>query len=677
MIAQKSVQEIIETAKIEEVVEEFVNLKRRGVNMIGLCPFHNEKTPSFIVSPAKNICKCFGCGKGGGPVQFMMEHEQLSFPEALRYLAKKYNIEIEETVTSQESIEERQLNDSLYLINEFARDFYQDQLFNTNVGKSVGLSYFKSRGFREETIKKFGLGFAPDGKDKFTLTAINKGYNIDLLRKLGLTSKYDSDFFRNRVMFTIHNLTGKVIGFGGRILQKNVKAPKYINSPETEIYFKSKVLYGAYFAKKAIRQKDECIMVEGYTDVISLHQAGIENVVASSGTSLTVEQIRLIKRYTPNIKILYDGDAAGIKAALRGLDLVLEQDMNVKVVLLPDGEDPDSYLQSVGSTAFEEYIETEAKDFILFKTDLLLKEAGDDPIKKVKVTQDIINSIARIPDPLKRSVYIQRCATLTEIDEKALIESVNKQVVGHIRKRREDEKRAKRQREREQKQQQQSSNPPPSGDMNFPDAPPPETEEGEVATDILPTQQKTSVPSDGSALQERDIIRLLLNSGAQVFDKEDNITVAEYILGNIEDVLDDFDDKKYEAVAKAYYQRLLDNQTIDLNYFLTHEDKKIGDTVLDIVASRYELSPNWLEKHGIELQTQKMPEENFTDDSINALLRFKFKKVVKMCEANQQKLRQLTSDTDPNQLMLLMKMQQKLINMRNDLAKQLKTVVLK
>ena len=285
MISQKSVQEIIETAKIEDVVEEFVNLKRRGVNMLGLCPFHNEKTPSFTVSPAKNIFKCFGCGKGGNPVQFLMEHETLSFPEALRYLAKKYNIELEETVTSQETIEQRQVQDSLYLINQYARDFFQDQLFNTDLGKSVGLSYFKQRGFREETIRKWGLGITPAKKDSLTLSAVNKGYNIDLLRKVSLTSKYDSDFFRNRVMFTIHNLSGKVIAFAGRILEKNVKAPKYINSPETEIYHKSKVLYGAYFAKKYIRQNDECIIVEGYTDVISLHQAGVENVVASSGTS--------------------------------------------------------------------------------------------------------------------------------------------------------------------------------------------------------------------------------------------------------------------------------------------------------------------------------------------------------------------------------------------------------
>ncbi|MCI5080604.1 MAG: DNA primase, partial [Saprospiraceae bacterium] len=349
MITQKSVQEILETAKVEDVIQDFVNLKRRGVNMIGLCPFHNEKTPSFTVSPAKNIYKCFGCGKAGNPVQFLMDHENLSFPEALRWLAQKYGIEIEEKQVSQEVIEERQRLDSLYIVNKFARDFFAEQLFETDRGKSVGLSYFKQRGFREDIIRKFGLGYSPAQSDLLTVTAKQKGYNIDLMKEVGLTSKYGRDFFRDRVMFTIHNLSGKVIGFGGRILQKDVKAPKYINSPETEIYNKSKVLYGAFFAKTAIRKQDECILVEGYTDVISLHQDGIENVVASSGTSLTVDQIRLVKRYTQNIKILYDGDKAGIKAALRGLDLVLAQDMNVKVVLLPEGEDPDSYLQGVGS----------------------------------------------------------------------------------------------------------------------------------------------------------------------------------------------------------------------------------------------------------------------------------------------------------------------------------------
>jgi len=417
VIAQKSVQEILDTVKVEEVIQDFVNLRRRGVNLIGLCPFHNEKTPSFNVSPSKNIFKCFGCGKGGDAVQFLIEHEHFTFAEALLYIAKKYNIEVEETVVSQEAMAEKQHFESLYIVNQFASDFYQEQLFETDRGKSIGKSYFKERGFRDETIRHFGLGFAPNQPDALTTKAVGMGYNIEFLRSVGLTTQYERDFFRDRVIFPIHNLSGKIIAFAGRILVKDVKAPKYINSPETEIYNKSKTLYGAFFAKRAIRQEDECILVEGYTDVISLHQSGIENVVASSGTSLTVEQARLIRRYTPNVKILYDGDLAGIKAALRGVDILLEQDLNVRIVLLPDGEDPDSYLQQAGVEAFKTYISQTAKDFITFKADQLMKEAGNDPVKKAHVIKDIISSIAKIPDPIKRMVYVRECSRIAQVSE--------------------------------------------------------------------------------------------------------------------------------------------------------------------------------------------------------------------------------------------------------------------
>lgn len=434
MIPQKTVQEIMEAAKIEDVVQDYVNLKRRGANMIGLCPFHNEKTPSFTVSPTKNLFKCFGCGKGGDPTRFIMEHEHLGFPDALKQIARKYRIEIEEVELTPEMAAEQQERDSLFIVNEFAKSFYHDQLLNTDIGKSVGLSYFKARGYREETIKKFGLGFAPNQRDELTKKANQMGYKPEYLDRLGLT-KNGRDFFWNRVMFTIHNLTGKPIAFAGRILQKDAKAPKYINSPETEIYVKNKILYGSYFAKAQIRKLDECILVEGYTDVISLHQAGIENVVASSGTSLTEGQILLIKRFTPNITILYDGDAAGIKAALRGLDLVLEKDMNVKVVLLPEGEDPDSYLQNVGAAAFKEYMASQAKDFILFKTDLLLSEVGSDPVKRAGLVRDIVESIARVPDPFKRAFYIKECARIMELEEEVLIVETNKVVKKILQKR--------------------------------------------------------------------------------------------------------------------------------------------------------------------------------------------------------------------------------------------------
>lgn len=665
MIKQKTIQEVFEIVKIEDVVQEFVNLKRRGVNMLGLCPFHNEKTPSFTVSPTKGIYKCFGCGKAGNSVQFIMDHENFTFPEALKYLAKKYGIEVEETEVSAEVIQERQERESLYIINEYAKKFFHHQLLNTDRGKSVGLSYFKSRGFRLETIEKFGLGFSPNNKDSFTLQAINDGYNIELLRQLGLTSKYDRDFFRDRVMFTIHNLTGKPIAFAGRILRKDIKAPKYINSPETEIYHKSDVLYGAYFAKGAIRKEEECILVEGYTDVISLHQAGVENVVASSGTSLTVGQVRLIKRYTPNIKILYDGDAAGIKAALRGLDLVLEQDMNVKVVLLPDGEDPDSYLQKVGSTVFKDFINDKAKDFILFKTNLLLADAGNDPVKKANLVQDIVGSIAKIPDAIKRALYLQQCANLMGLDEQILVGTMNKAVALDHKKRQQQAKIERARRERERLQGGDFPTEAPAIGLN------------QQPFDMDLPAEKAVKPTEGDEFQEKHIAHLLVSSGDQIFDKEEKITVAEYIIGNIEDVMDSFDNKVYQRIAEEARTLLSKNKKVTQKFFINHTDEKISQTAVNLITSPYEFSENWEKRFEIVLTTQKMPELNFTPDSIESLQRFKLRKIMKMCETNQNKIKELAAANEVEKMMRHMKVQQKLLNMRNELAKELKTVVLK
>ncbi|MEL7021473.1 MAG: DNA primase, partial [Bacteroidota bacterium] len=628
MIKEKTIQEIFDRVRIEDVVQEFVNLKRRGVNLLGLCPFHNEKTPSFTVSPAKGIYKCFGCGKAGNAVRFIMDHENMSFPDALRYLAKKYNIEVEETELTDEQRQERQERDSLFIVNEFAQTFFQTQLMNTDRGKSVGLSYFKKRGFRLETINKWGLGYAPNQKDLLTSSAVTQGYSIDLLRKLGLTSRFDSDFFRDRVMFTIHNLTGKPIAFAGRILQKDVKAPKYINSPETDIYYKSKVLYGAYFAKSAIRKLDECILVEGYTDTISLHQSGIENVVASSGTSLTVGQINLIKRYTPNIKILYDGDAAGIKAALRGLDLVLEQDMNVKVVLLPEGEDPDSYLQQAGITAFKTYIQDKAEDFILFKTNLLLKEAGNDAVKKANLINDIVGSIAKIPDAIKRSLYLKQCADIMNLEEQMLMGVLNKSITrDRVRKR----KQAENERRRKQRLVQQKA----ADADDFPTTEPaylPTVSEVEPPVD--PTTPPVSVHPMGNEFQEKHIAQLLISAGDKWFDETENITVAQYIIGNIEDVIDNFDHEIYQRIVQLTRTRLLNKQSIEEKFFLTHQDEEISQTAINLVSTRYSYSENWAERYEIYLTTQKMPELNFTKDSINALKWFKLRKVMKMFEVN-------------------------------------------
>ncbi len=689
MISEKSKQQIIDTARVEDIVGDFVTLKRRGANLQGLCPFHNEKTPSFNVNPARNIYKCFGCGEGGDPISFLMNYEQLSFPDALRYIAKKYGIEIEETAISAEAMQEKQLVDSLYIITEYAKNYYQKQLFDTDAGKSVGLSYFKSRGFREETIRKWGLGITPAKKDGFTKAATDAGYNLELLRQLGLTNKYDSDFFRERVMFTIRNLSGKIIAFAGRTLSKDKKTPKYINSPETDIYVKNKALFGIHFAKKTVRSEDECIMVEGYTDVISLHQAGIENVVASSGTSLTVGQINLIKRYTPNMKILYDGDAAGIKAALRGLDLVLEQDMNVKVVLLPDGEDPDSYLRKSGTAEFKKYIAEQAKDFIFFKTDLLLDEAGNDPVKKAALVQDIVGSIARIPDQIKRSFYTKECARVMDLPEKMLTEEVAKAVHAVLQQRKKEAEREERRRQNLRQNPAHQSQSPPSFTGSFPSAPfsdgfpteEPFPGEGEMPPypdapggDMPGVSQPTTVRGD--TFQEKDIARILVCGGGKTLEKDGKVTVAQFILQEIQDVLDNFDHPLYAKVAKETLQLLVDKKEVNDDFFLRHKDEEIQQFAVNCYSPTYgTMSPGWYEKFEIILNTQKVPEENFKKDSEEGLKRFKLKKVIKMCADNQQRMKELDKG-EVKKLIKLLKVQEKLLSMRNALAEELGTVVL-
>jgi DNA primase len=443
MIPPKTVQDILETTRIEEVIEEFVALRRRGVNLIGLCPFHGERTPSFNVNPTRNIFKCFGCGKAGDAITFLREHESMTFEEALRWLARKYSIEIKEVERTPEQIAELQLADALYIVNDFALRHFQGQMFDTDEGQSVAFAYFRQRGLREDTLRTFGLGYAPDQRDLLLRRAKAEGYSVDLARQLGLVNQdMTRDFFRARVMFAIHNQSGKVIAFAGRTLSSDKTVPKYINSPETAVYVKNKTLFGAFQAKNAIRKHDECLLVEGYMDVISMFQAGIENVVASSGTSLTEGQLQLIKRNTANLTILYDGDAAGIKAALRGLDLALEQDLNVKICLLPDGHDPDSYVQAHGVDDTRAYISRSAKDFILFKTDLLLAETAGDPIKKAGLVRDIVQSVARIPDPIKRSVYLKQCANLLEVDEQTLLGEANKIITTAVKKKADREARA-------------------------------------------------------------------------------------------------------------------------------------------------------------------------------------------------------------------------------------------
>lgn len=430
MLDQTTIDRINDAAQIQDVVSDYVTLRKRGANLTGLCPFHNEKTPSFSVSPAKGIFKCFGCGKGGNSVHFIMEYEQLSYYEALKFLAKKYHIEFEERELSAEEMAIRNDRESMFLVNEYAQQYFSNILHNHIDGKSIGLAYFRERGFRDDIIQKFQLGYSIDQRDAFTLAAIGKGYKKDYLVKTGLTLENDngqlSDRFRGRVMFPVHSLSGKVVAFGGRILKKDEKMAKYVNSPESDIYHKSNELYGIFFAKKAIVKQERCFLVEGYTDVISMHQNGIENVVASSGTSLTPGQIRMIHRFTENVTVIYDGDAAGIKASIRGIDLLLEEGLNIKVLLLPDGDDPDSFARKNNSADFIDYVEKNSSDFIRFKTKLLLDDAGNDPVKRAGLVLDIVRSIAIIPNSVIRAEYVKECSNLLRVDEAMLYHEINK-----------------------------------------------------------------------------------------------------------------------------------------------------------------------------------------------------------------------------------------------------------
>lgn len=638
MISKSTIAKIVETAQIEEVVRDFVTLKKRGTNYIGLCPFHNEKTPSFNVSPAKGIYKCFGCGKGGDAIEFIKEHEKYSFEEALRYLANKYRIGIEETESTQEEKQKQANDESLFIINNFAQQYFSEKLFNNEEGKSVGLSYFKERQFREETIKKFQLGYALDSYDAFMKEALSKGYNLELLKKIGLLKEKDGkvyDFYRGRVMFPIHNLSGKIIGFGGRILKKEKSPAKYINSPESEIYNKSKVLFGLFFAKKSIPEKDECLLVEGYTDVISLHQGGIENVVASSGTSLTQEQVRLIKRYTENITIVYDGDAAGIKAALRGLELVLEVGMNVKIVVLPEPEDPDSFIQKVGATEFLNYINANKKDFILFKTNILLKDAENDIAKKGALIKDIVEIIAIIPDPIKRQLYLKECSKLMKVDEQILIGETNKV------------KRKAMQKETTVSKDEA------------------ETMEQKASPEFS-TAQEGLYEMNSDDFQERDVVRILLEHGQKNFSE--GVSVAEYILKEIEEIK--IDNPLYAKMLKEFSDEIAKGTVPDANYFVRHPEPAISQLAIELLASPYQLSENW-EKHGIFVGDKNLL---FKKDIDSSLSRLKLKKVLKLLAENEAQLKETKDETAFNSKM---KIHQTLMQWKSELSKQIGTVIVK
>lgn len=659
MISRKSIQEVLDAVRIEDIVGEFVGLKRRGVNMIGLCPFHGEKTPSFNVSPSRNIYKCFGCGKGGDAITFLKEHENMSFEDSVRWIAKKYGIKLEEIELSDTDVQERLQQESLYLVNDFALEFYHKQLIDTDLGKSIGLNYFKVRGFTQETVEKFLLGWAPDSGDALTKAATTTGYKIEQLKKLKLTTDSNRDFFRSRVLFPIQNLTGKIVGFAGRTLSNDKGVPKYINSPESELYIKSKVLYGAFQAKKSIQQLDQCIIVEGYADVISLHQAGIENVVAPCGTALVEEHARIIKRLTRtgNVLFLFDGDAAGIAAATKNLKSVLPIDLNVRIAVLPDGEDPDSYVNKNGAEALRNFIDQNSLDFIFFKIAQQEKIIERDPIQKVKLLRELIELIAMIPDQIKRSVYIRECAVKLDVTEQSLISELNKLIYSDLSKKR----------QASEKQGMRASDSPEYQNVN-------PINELEFITQPKRTEPEKN-KTYGNELQERDIIRILITAGERPYDN--NVSIAEFILANIQEIIDDFDNKTFEKVAKDCLQLLSQGQSVNFQYFIQHPDESYRNLAVDLTASPHDYSPNWQERWNLPLQFQKMPEDNFTNDTEQALKRFLLKRLTRLCDKNQEVIKKISQSDNIEQLIIAMKAQQKLMETRNELAKELGVVVLK
>lgn len=631
MIDRATIERILDASNIIDVIQDFVPLKKRGVNYLGLCPFHNEKTPSFTVSPTKEIFKCFGCGKSGNVVNFIMEHEHLSYPEALKHLARKYHIEIVEKELSSEEIEKQNERESLLVLTSYAARQFAENLFHSDEGISIGLSYFRERGFQQTTLKKFELGYSLEKRDSFSKKALEDGYKNDFLVKSGLSIQHDDhlfDRFSGRVMFPIHSLSGQILGFGGRILKKDAKTAKYLNSPESEIYHKSRIVYGIYQARKAISQNDKCYLVEGYTDVMSLHEAGIENVVASSGTSLTQEQVRLIKRFTPNITILYDGDPAGIKASLRGIDIVLEEGMNVKIVLLPDGEDPDSYSKKLSNEEFLSYLKEKETDFIRFKTSLLLEESKNDPVLRANLIRDIVKSIAVIPESITRTIYIKDCSVRMNIPEEVLYNEVN-----NIRR---------------QKSFQDRNKYPGPEDLPAPPVQVPKTVKQEPTT----------------SFSEKEIIRLLLKYGSaelerikQSDDKDEAvITVADYIINDIISDELSFDNPLYARIFEEF--RFAVEQGVFLNdkQFIKNEDPAISKLSADILSDSYQLSRIWINKQAY-VETEDMKLKDIVPDVV---LKFKSDKIKIRLKDIMTQLEEAAREDDQEKILFLQKKDQTL-----------------
>jgi len=611
MIPKETIDTIFETARIEEVVGDFVTLKKRGANMLGNCPFHDEKTPSFTVSPTKGIYKCFGCGKGGHSVNFVMEIDQLSYPEALKYLAKKYNIEIQEEEQTPEQIAKANARESLFVVNSYAKDYFHDSLNNSIEGKAVGLSYFKERGVSPEMIDKFQLGYNPDNWDAFTKSALEASYKKEFLEKTGLSIfKEDKSFdrFKGRIIFPIHSISGRIVGFGGRTLKKDDKA-KYLNSPESEIYHKSRVLYGIYFSKSAIVKNDNCLIVEGYTDVISMHQTGLQNVVASSGTALGSEQIKLIGRYTKNITLLFDSDNAGIKAASKAIDLILAEGMTVKIALLPDGEDPDSYAKKFGGEGLTNFINENSRDFVEFKISLLDDKSKDDPIKKVNLINNIMLSTAIIPDGITREVYIDKCSKILEVGKTELENKVHELIHKTKALKKVEKQTAKK-------------------------------------VDQIQAVTRSKAKSE---FQEKDIIRFMLQYGhyflnfenAENNSEENKLYVVHYIISEFRNQ-NVFSNPNYSLIFNTFKEALSQGELLTEEYFTQHKDPEVSQVAVDIISNEHSISQKWKE-HGIYTETEEMQLKKAVDTAIYSL---KIAKIVERIEAKNIELANGSNDDE-------------------------------
>lgn len=645
MISQESIQQILSRIDIIDIVGGFVKLKKRGANYLGLCPFHNEKSPSFTVSPSKEIYKCFGCGKSGNSIGFLMEHEKYSYVESLRWLAQKYNVELEETEASPEVKQKIQTAESLHIINNFAREFFCEQLLETEEGVDVALSYLKERGFREDIIKKFQLGYDPANGTAFAEAAVAAKYSEELLLQTGLVvNRYDrlQDNYRERIIFPIHNQSGKILGFGARLIKKNDKAPKYINTPENEIYSKSKILYGTYFARQAIDKANECLLVEGYTDVVSLHQAGIENVVASGGTSLTTDQLRLIKKFTKNLTIIYDGDNAGIQAALRGLNLAIEEGLHVELVLIPEKEDPDSYVNKLGATAFKEFVKKEKKDFVLFQLDVALTNANNDSGKKMEIVNEIAETISRInktEEFTRRQDYIHSVSQKLKIDEEGFNNLVNKII-----------------REKIYKENSRPATQDFDTDLAIP------AEERDVQFSSL---------VDSDVVNERAIIKVLLEYGNFSWDEDE--TVANYLIKEIdENELDTMmHEPLLETIYEIYKKMHQSGQEVFIKDFLYHPDEKISNLVVQIMGMPLELSPNW----DTHYEGKILKRADLYKEEVYSTLQYL--KLVKLRHLILENERQLETAHNEDEQMLCLQTHQHLKSIEQELTKKTGTVILK